>query len=122
MCGEDQHHQTQDLVDLLLVVPAGRAGPAQTSLDLLKLVCQPFSDADEARCKFTSGYGIPKVLGAVSRGSLLCDGGAGAGADADADAWMPYGWQQHQSSAAFTGKATNLALTMAQQEMLRAGV
>jgi hypothetical protein len=37
-------------------------------------------------------------------------------------AWMPFGWQQCQSSTAFTGKSTNLALTMAQQEMLRAGV
>lgn len=122
--------QGQDLVDLLLAMPTGRAGPAQTSMDLLKIVCQPFNESEgEAReipssasegaqARSKKGYQIPKVLGDVTSQDLprepwdrQCS-----------DAWMPFGWQQCQSNAAYSCKATNLALTMAQQEMLRAGV
>jgi hypothetical protein len=124
-----------DIVDLLLSAPAGRAGPIQTSTDLLKLVCQPFNDDDDATDDdprngtfssttaaaangSSSGYRVPHVLGSVRHDSTARDKW---GRQATA-AWMPFGWQQCQSSTAFTGTSTTLALTMAQQEMMRAGV
>lgn len=120
--------RTLDLVDLLLSAPTGRAGPIQTSTDLLRLACQPFNDADDSRgdhltpatpgnSSNTGGYSIPRVLGKIRLDSPRDKWSRQAN-----KAWMPFGWQQCQSSTAFTGKSTNLALTMAQQEMLRAGV
>jgi hypothetical protein len=121
-----------DLVDLLLSVPTGRAGPIQTSTDLLKLVCQPFNDADEdprrpspatasstASTAYSGGYRVPRVLGNIGHDSTPRETWGRQGSSI---AWMPFGWQQCQSSVAFTGMSTNLALTMAQQEMMRAGV
>lgn len=112
--------QGQDLVELLLTVPTSRAGPAQTSMDLLKIVCQPFNDSEAPKSpgnQAPKGYEIPKVLGDLSQ-ELPRE----PWDQQESDAWMPFGWQQCQTNMAFTCKATNLALTMAQQEMLRAGV
>lgn len=128
-----QHQRTPphslDIVDLLLSVPTGRAGPMQTSTDLLKLACQPFNDADVDALRhsstttpttaYNSGYKVPHVLGNIRHDSTPREKW---GRQATDNAWMPFGWQQCQSSAAFTGKSTNLALTMSQQEMMRAGV
>lgn len=121
-----ENPQGQDLIDLLLTMPKGRAGPAQTSLDLLKIVCQPFSHVAEQSRRAPDndnppakpGYGIPYVLGDVS-GRSACGISSEPRSD---DAWMPFGWTECQTNAGFTNKSTNLALTMAQQEMLRAGV
>ena len=117
-----------DIVDLLLSVPTGRAGPIQTSTDLLKLVCQPFNDADDGLQRhssttttstaYSSGYRVPHVLGIIRHDSTPWEKWSRQATDA----WMPFGWQQCQSSTAFTSKSTNLALTMTQQEMMRAGV
>jgi len=60
---KQQGQDGQDIVDLLLTIPAGRAGPAQTSVDLLKLVCQPFNDAAGPNGSTFNGYGVPQVLG-----------------------------------------------------------
>lgn len=109
----------EDIVDLLLTIPHGRAGPVQTSLDLFKVVCQPFNDLEPPR-RSCDGYRIPHVLGDVKRDSPSPP--RNMWGQQATDSWMPFGWQQCQSSTAFTGKSTNLALTMAQQEMLRAGV
>jgi hypothetical protein len=129
-------NQSPDLVDLLLSAPTGRAGPIQTSTDLLKLVCQPFNDdvgddprssrsstaastaANGGRSGSTRGYRVPRVLGDIRHDSTPRERWGRQATDA----WMPFGWQQCQSSTAFTGKSTNLALSMAQQEMTRAGV
>ena len=112
-------HQSQDIVDLLLTIPVGRAGPAQTSMDLLKLVCQPFNnDLGPGGSSTSNGYKVPHVLGNVQQKAPNEKWEYQA-----TDAWMPFGWQQCQTSAVFTGRSTNLALTIAQQqEMLRAGV
>ena len=138
---QQQAPQSPDLVDLLLSTPTGRAGPIQTSSDLLKLACQPFSndddaddDSDRPRSGRPStmtaatttangsvkGYRVPHVLGNVRYDSAT-PARDKWGRQA-CDDWVPFGWQQCQSSAAFTGKSTTLALTMAQQEMMRAGV
>jgi hypothetical protein len=128
--------QSPDIVDLLLSAPiGGRAGPIQTSTDLLKLVCQPFNDDDAdggprsstssistttaAANGNSSGYRVPHVLGSVRHDSTAHEKW---GRQATTNNRMPFGWQQCQSSTAFTGQSTNLALTMAQQEMMRAGV
>jgi hypothetical protein len=116
-----------DIVDLLLSAPiGGRAGPIQTSTDLLKLVCQPFNDDDadggprsSTSSTATNGYRVPHVLGSVRHDSTPREKW---GRQATTDSRMPFGWQQCHSSTAFTGNSTNLALTMAQQEMMRAGV
>lgn len=115
----------QDLVDLLLTIPQGRAGPAQTSLDLLKLVCQPFNDgvaAGPGHSTATKGYEVPDVLGKLQQKAAATPRDKWSSCATAAGAWMPFGWQQCQSSVVFSGKSTNLALTMAQEEMLRAGV
>jgi hypothetical protein len=114
-----------DIVDLLLSAPTGRAGPVQTSNDLLKLVCQPFNDdADNEgpRSSSSSGYNnrVPHLLGDIRHDSTTPPREKWGRQASDNK--MPFGWQQCQSSTAFTGRSTNLALTMAQQEMLRAGV
>jgi hypothetical protein len=122
-----------DIVDLLLSAPiGGRAGPIQTSTDLLKLVCQPFNDDDDdadgdprsgtastTTTAAANGYRVPHVLGSVRHDSTPREKW---GRQATTDNRMPFGWQQCQSSTAFTGNSTNLALTIAQQEMMRAGV
>jgi hypothetical protein len=127
--------QTPDLVDLLLSAPTGRAGPIQTSADLLKLVCQPFNDTEEhphprssrssslttantASGSNVSGYTVPRVLGEIRHDSAPREKWGRQATNAR----LPFGWQQCQSSTAFTGRSSTLALTMAQQEMMRAGV
>jgi len=113
-----REQQGQDIVDLLLTIPAGRAGPAQTSMDLLKLVCQPFNDDAGPGSSTSNGYKVPHVLGNIQQKAPH-----EKWEFQTTDTWMPFGWQQCQTSAVFTGRSTNLALTMAQQqEMLRAGV
>jgi hypothetical protein len=102
---------TQDIVDLLLTIPSHRAGPAHTSTDLRKLVCQPFNDESGSKA-------MPYVLENSEQAAPRDKWEYPA-----TGTWMPLGWQQCQSSAAYIGGSTNLALTMAQQrEMLRAGV
>ena len=116
----------QDLVDVLLTIPVGRAGPAQTSVDLLKIVSQPFNDAAAGP---TSGstpraHSVPHIMGSLQQNAPLTPRGKWEYQAADA-ARLPFGWQHCQTSAAFIGRATNLALTGAQQpqsEMLRAAV
>lgn len=113
-----EEQQGQDIVDLLLTLPAGRAGPAQTSLDLLKLVCQPFNDDAGPGTSTANGYRVPHLLGNFQQKSPNGKNDLHA-----TGTWMPFGWQQCQSSTAFTGMSTNLALTVAQQqEMLRVSV
>jgi hypothetical protein len=115
-----------DIVDLLLSAPTGRAGPVQTSNDLLKLVCQPFNDDEAADSEgprsSSSGYNnrVPHLLGDIRHDSTTTPRDKWGRQASDSK--MPFGWQQCHSSTTFTGKSTNLALTMAQQEMLRAGV
>jgi hypothetical protein len=114
--------QSPDIVDLLLSTPTGRAGPIQTSNDLLKLVCQPFNDDADNEPPRSSGYNrVPHVLGKIKHDPTPPRGNWVRQAS-DNNTGMPFGWQQCRSSTAFTGKSTTLALTMAQQEMLRAGV
>lgn len=116
--GPQREQQGQDIVDLLLTIPAGRAGPAQTSMDLLKLVCQPFNDDAGPSSLTSNGYKVPHVLGNLQQRAPHEKWNNQA-----THTWMPFGWQQCQTSAVFTGRSTNLALTIAQQqEMLRAGV
>lgn len=112
-CFDQDKDQAQDLVDLLLAVPARPVGPTKTSLDLLELICQPFGSANEPR-----SYKMPRALGAMPREPWLQD----LASMQNADAWMPFGWQRYHSSATFTSKASTLALTKAQQEMSKAGV
>jgi hypothetical protein len=119
-----QGHEGQDIVDMLLTIPAGRAGPAQTSVDLLKLVCQPFNDATAAgptSSSTSNAYDVPHVLGIVQQKP-----GPSPHGKWDyqaADAWLPFGWQRFQTSAGFTARSATLALTRAQQpEMLAAVV
>jgi hypothetical protein len=115
---EQQQQQSQDIVDLLLTIPAGRAGPAQTSMDLLKLVCQPFNGDVGPESSTSNGYKVPHVLGNIRQKSPHEKWEYQA-----TDTWMPFGWQQCQTSAVFTRRSSNLALTTAQQqETLRAGV
>jgi hypothetical protein len=110
--------QGQDVVDLMLTIPAGRAGPAQTSMDLLKLVCQPFNDDARSSSEASNGHRVPHVLGNLQQEAPHKEWDYPA-----TETWVPFGWQQCQNSAAFTGRSTNLALTIAQQqEMLRVGV
>ena len=130
---QQQHPQGQrqsttphipNIVDLLLSAPTGRAGPVHTSNDLLELVCQPFNDgeaADSEGPRSSSGYNrVPHLLGDIRHDSTTPPREKWGRQASDSK--MPFGWQQCQSSTAFTGNSTNLALTMAQQEMLRAGV
>jgi hypothetical protein len=133
--------QNPDLVDLLLSTPTGHAGPIQTSSDLLELACQPFNndndaDDDSDRDRPRSGrpstattangsvkaYRVPHVLGDVRHDHSAATPARDKWGRQACDDWMPFGWQQCQSSTAFTGKSTTFALTMAQQEMMRAGV
>jgi hypothetical protein len=111
--------QRQDIVDVLLTIPAGRAGPAQTSVDLLKLVCQPFNDeAGSSGSSASNGHRVPHVLGNLQQEAPHKKWDYPA-----TETWVPFGWQQCQSSVAFSGRSTTLALCVAQQqEMLRAGV
>jgi hypothetical protein len=114
--------QAQDLIDSLLTIPKGRAGPAQTSIDLLKLVCQPFSDAAGPSCSTSNGFHVPHVLGKLERQQQKAPRDMFE-AGATLEMSIPYGWQQCQSSVGFVENSRNLAVTMAQQkEMLRAGV
>jgi hypothetical protein len=111
--------QRQDIADVLLTIPAGRAGPAQTSMDLLKLVCQPFNDESASNGSSASnGHRVPHVLGNLPQEAPHKKWDYPA-----TETWVPFGWQQCQSSATFSGRSTTLALCMAQQqEMLRASV
>lgn len=109
---KQQGQEGQDIVDLVLTIPAGRAGPAQTSVDLLKLVCQPFSDITEQNSSTSNGYGVPRMLGSIQQRSPPPHGKWTHQAN---DSCLPFGWQHCQTSAAFTGRATTLALTRAQQ-------
>ena len=116
-----QHGQDgQDIVDLLLTIPAGRAGPAQSSVDLLKLVCQPFNDAaGPSSSSVSNASGVPHVLGSVQQQTAPPHGKWDF--QATDTTWLPFGWQRYQTSAAFTGRSATLALTRAQQpEMLTA--
>lgn len=106
-----------DIVDLLLTIPAGRAGPAQTSLDLLALMCQPFSDDFKSNSSTSSGHRVPHVLGNFQRKAPHEKWDYPT-----TNTWAPFGWQQCQSSAAYTGRSSNLAIAIAQQEMLKVGV
>lgn len=113
-----EEQRAQDLVDLLLTIPEGRAGPAQTSIDLLKLVCQPFNDEAGPSSSTSNGYEVPHVLGNLQQKPAHEKWETRV-----TETWMPYGWQQCQSSAAFASRSSNLALTAAQQqELLRAVV
>jgi len=112
--------QGRDSVDLLLIIPSGRAGPAQTSFDLLELMSQPFNDVDETRStrdEASGDMGIPQLLGSICK-----EQPCGQMGYRTSSTWVPFGWQQQQNSMSFTSRASNLALTMAQQEMLPAGV
>ena len=112
--------QGPDSVDLLLFVPSGRAGPAQTSFDLLELMSQPFDDVDGTRStrdEVSRDMGIPQL-----HGSICKEQPCGQMGNRTSSTWCPFGWQQQQNSMSFTSRASNLALTMAQQEMLTAGV
>lgn len=114
-----QHGQEgQDIVDLLLTIPACRAGPAQSSVDLLKLVCQPFNDAaGPSSSSVTNASGVPCVPGSVQQQTPPPHGKWDF--QATDTTWLPFGWQRCQTSAAFTGRSATLALTRAQQpEML----
>ena len=116
----DEH--AHNLVDTLLTIPKGRAGPAQTSIDLLKLVCQPFSDAAGPSSSNSNGYHVPHVLGKWPQQQQRSPRNIFE-AGATLEMAIPYGWQQCQSSVGFAENSRNLAVTMAQQEeMLRAGV
>lgn len=112
---EDQ--QGPDIVDLLLTIPAGRAGPAQTSLDLLALMCQPFSDDAKSGSSTSYEHRVPHVLGSFQQKAPHEKWDYPT-----TNTWAPFGWQQCQSSAAYTGRSSNLALTQAQQEMRKVGV
>lgn len=115
--------QARNLVDSLLTVPKGRAGPAQTSIDLLKLVCQPFSDAAGPSSSTSNGYHVPHALGKLQQQQQHKGPRDIFEAGATWEMSIPYGWQQCQSSVGFAENSSNLAVTMAQQkEMLRAGV
>lgn len=113
-----EEHAGQDLVDLLLSVPSGRAGPVQTSMDLLKLVCQPFNDGEKPKPSPAAGYRIPLVLGSVQH-----DPPEEKKVPLQAtEAWMPFGWKQRSSAVAYTRKWTNFGITLAQEKTLKAGV
>ena len=115
--------QAQDLVDSLLTIPKGRAGPAQTSIHLLKLVCQPFSDPAGPSSSTSNGYHVPHVLGKLQQQQQQKAPRDMFEAGATLEMSIPYGWQQCQSSVGFVENSRNLAVTMAQQkEMLRADV
>lgn len=114
---KEQGQDGQDIVDLLLTIPAGRAGPAQMSVDLLKLVCQPFNDAagpNGPNGSTPNAYSVPQVLGNLQLKTPPPHGKLNY-QDKDST-WLPFGWQQCQTSAAFTAKSTNLALKMSQQQ------
>lgn len=117
---KQQGQDGQDIVDLLLTIPAGRAGPAQTSVDLLKLVCQPFNDASGPNSSNSNGSSVPQMLGSIQQRTLPPHGKWDF--QATDSNWLPFGWQRYQTSAAFTGRATNLALTRAQQPEMMAAV
>jgi hypothetical protein len=113
----------QDIVDMLLTIPAGRAGPAQTSVDLLKLVCQPFNDATAAgstNSSTSNACSVLHVLGILQQKPPPSPHGKWD--YQAADTWLPFGWQRCQTSAAFTARSTNLALTRAQQPEMMAAV
>lgn len=112
--------QGRDFVDLLLFVPSGRTGPAQTSFDLLELMSLPLSDVDEqrdARAGVPRDSDIPQFLESRSE-----EQSCGRSDYRSMSKWAMSGWQLQQSSTSFTSRASNLALTMAQKEMLRAGI
>jgi hypothetical protein len=117
-----QGQEGQDVVDMLLSFPAGRAGPAQTSVDLLKLVSQPFNDATAAgptNSSTSNAYNVPQMLGNLQQKTPPPHGKWDWQA-ADTT-WLPFGWHRCQTSAAFTARSATLALTRAQQpEMLTA--
>lgn len=107
-----QGQEGQDIVDMLLSIPAGRAGPAQTSVDLLKLVCQPFNDAAEPISGSTSNkFSVPRVLGSLQQRTPSPHEKWDFQAT---DSLLPFGWQLCQTSAAFTSRSATLALTRAQ--------
>ena len=113
---KQRDQEGQDVVDMLLTIPAGRAGPAQTSVDLLKLACQPFDDPSGPSSSATNGASIPHMLGSLQQKTPPSYGKWDFQAT---DAWLPFGWQRCQTSAAFTGRSATLALTRARQpEML----
>lgn len=112
---KEQSQDSQDIVDLLLTIPAGRAGPAQTSVDLLKLVCQPFNDAaGQPNSSTSNAYSVPQMLGNLQQRTPPPTGKWDH--RATDTIWLPFGWQQCQTSAAFTARSTNLALKMSQQQ------
>lgn len=111
---KQQSQDSQDIVDLLLTIPAGRAGPAQTSVDLLKLVCQPFNDAAGPNSSTSNAYSVPQMLGNFQQRTPPPTGKWDH--RATDTTWLPFGWQQCQTSAAFTARSTNLALKMSQQQ------
>lgn len=117
---KQQGQEGQDIVDLLLTIPAGRAGPAQTSVDLLRLVCQPFNDAAGPNKSNSDAYSVPQMLGNLQQ---IAPSPHGKWDWQTADtSWLPFGWQRCQTSAAFTGRSTTLALTGAHQPGMLAAV
>jgi hypothetical protein len=64
---KQQGQEGQDIVDMLLTIPAGRAGPAQTSVDLLKLVCQPFNDGSGSNSSTPNASSVPQMLGSIQQ-------------------------------------------------------
>ena len=118
---KQQGQEGQDIVDMLLTIPAGRAGPAQTSVDLLKLVCQPFNDGSGSNSSTPNASSVPQMLGSIQQRTPPPHGKWDF--KATDTTWLPFGWQRCQTSAAFTGRSATLALTRAQQpEMLTAVV
>lgn len=116
---KQQGQDGQDIVDMLLTIPAGRAGPAQTSVDLLKLVCQPFNDVSGPNSSTPNASSVPQMLGSIQQRTPPPN--AKWDFHATDTSWLPFGWQRCQTSAAFTGRSATLALTRAQQpEMLTA--
>lgn len=106
-----------DLVAMLLVIPARPKGMAQTSLDLLRLVCQPFNNATPS-----SPPDSARRSPSMPRDPLPGDPSKSDGFTAHVqhtlqvlDSKMPFGWQRHQTSSHYTEKATNVALTVEQE-------
>jgi len=108
----------RDLLTLLLCIPARPRGMAQTSLDLLRLVCQPFNAPTPSSTPQTKAERrSPSMLGdflAEERETLNGFAERMEHTLRMLDGKMPFGWQRYQTSALYTGQATNLALTVAQ--------
>lgn len=117
---KQQGQDGQDIVDMLLTIPAGRAGPAQTSVDLLKLVCQPFNDVSGPNSSTPNASSVPQMLGSIQQRNPPTHGKWDF--HATDTTWLPFGWQRRQTSAAFTGRSATLALTRAQQPKILTAV